>query len=130
MKTPMGRDMSEFRFEISQRVILPKDFVGAEGVQGIVYSRTAQIGREPFYFCKWPLSDKVDQFGDFTYGGASLSESELIVAQPAGNKGELSVEVKVDQTDLDAALGKARELEGIVRRTSKPRKLSRKRTRK
>jgi hypothetical protein len=120
--------MSEFQFQKSQRVIVPAQAAGADNVQGVVVGIFDRIGREPSYALQWMCTDKADEAGQMMTLGQAFDESRLLEAQPKEANG-LTVEVKVDQTDLDSALGKARELEGIVRRTSK-RKPSRKRTRK
>lgn len=109
--------MSEFKFQKSQRVIVPAAHADAANVQGVVTGTMDQLGKGPKYFVQWPSVDTTDAFGTLNMMTRVIGEAELAEAQPAEKAG-LALEVKVDQTYLDAALGKARELEGIVRRTA------------
>lgn len=74
--------MSEFQFQKSQRITIPAQVAGAEGVQGVVFSNTAFLGREPEYTVKWPSNDTVDQHGNFVSHEAVIAESVLLAGQP------------------------------------------------
>lgn len=76
--------MSEFHFQKSQRVIVPPQAAGAEGVQGIVSGIFDRLGREVQYVVQWMRSDATDEDGKGTFKGVgqSFTESDLLKAQP------------------------------------------------
>lgn len=74
--------MSEFLFQNSQRVVLPADVAGAEGVQGVVVAYTGFIGREPEYKVQSLVADTIGESGALKAIERRVSESELSRAQP------------------------------------------------
>ena len=74
--------MSEFQYVKTQRVIVPADRAGAEGVQGVITVNVARLGSEPHYEVQWPSCDTVGESGDLKMLCTDVSESELIKAQP------------------------------------------------
>lgn len=80
---PRGKAMSECIFKKGERVIVPANIAGAEGVQAVIIEVSTAIGREPYYGLEWPSNDTVRE-SDRTlkpcYG--STLESGLVAAQP------------------------------------------------
>jgi len=74
--------MSECQFVRSQRVVLPGDMTGAEGVQGVVISITAFVAREPEYGLQWLSCSTADSNGSLIPRQGSCAESVLLAAQP------------------------------------------------
>lgn len=94
--------MSEFKFILGEVVSLP----GID-MTGRVSSRQEFIGKQNEYHVHYLLPN-------LQVAHAVIGEAELVEAQPKKEDG-LTVAVKVDETGLDSALTKARELKSIVR---------------
>lgn len=74
--------MSEAAFARSQRVIVPANLAGAEGVQGVITAVKTFIGREPEYDLQWPVADMIGANGFLVIVQSPTPESELLAAQP------------------------------------------------
>lgn len=99
--------MSEFKFALSQRVTIKTEDLGV--VEGVVSGQKAMLNSEHEYDVHYLLPDLKLQH-------IVVLESALAAMQPA--KDTLVVKVDVDQTHIDEALGKARELNVLVDRAS------------
>jgi hypothetical protein len=110
--------MSECQFVRSQRVILPSDMTGAEGVQGVIVSATTFVGREPEYGVQWLLCATADGNGSLVPRQGSLAESVLVAAQPptmiASDEADKAVQVAFEKglaTRIDEYEGEIRKLQ-------------------
>jgi hypothetical protein len=74
--------MSEFQFQKSQRVIVPADIAGAEGVQAVIVANSVRLGYEPSYTLQFPSSDTIGEAGALMPIERVVAESALIKAQP------------------------------------------------
>jgi hypothetical protein len=74
--------MSEFQFQKSQRVTVPADIAGAEGVQAVIVANSARLGYEPSYTLQFPSSDTIGEAGALMPIERVVGESALINAQP------------------------------------------------
>lgn len=74
--------MSEFQFAKRQRVTVPAVKAGAPNVQGIVALGVCKMGEEPSYVVQFLDANKVDEAGCYKLAAVTVTQSELMVAQP------------------------------------------------
>jgi hypothetical protein len=118
-----------FAFEIFQRVLLPADDLLGKDVQAVIVDRREFAGREPQYGVQYLAVGTMPSTGELPIGVGSYPETKLKAAQP--ETGSVTVSVDVDQTRLDEALGKARELKTLVTQASvNPRRKAKRNARK